>query len=385
MAEHEAREDGGRDLLYERVADRLRRDIVAGFYPRGTFLPSEADLCTRFQVSRGTLRRALADLARLGLVRSQPGVGHRVAGRLASTEDAENALVAVLAPYAEGGAYFAELVGGLERRLAETGLHLIVCSTDERSSMTSGQVLAAQVERLLHMRPRAVVFAVASHESDLGHLRAFSRAAIPVFYVGQEPPGAVAGFVGLDERLGSMIVTDWLIRWSGGAVAAVIGQPCSALEQRMEGYNLALNGHGLSASDAGEIRLDAGEDAVALAGELSHLARRERIGLFCLAADDLPVASRMIEQAGLSMGEQAALGCVCSPAWRIPSISKPLVAAQWSAAEMGETAAALIAHWLTEGDAHTFQQRLVGPRLAVDAAYGARGSVPGATSADARR
>ncbi len=385
MADDRPTENVGRDLLYERVATRLRRDIVAGFYPRGTFLPSEADLCTRFEVSRGTLRRALSDLSKLGLVRSRPGVGHRVAGRLASTEEAENDLVAVLAPYAEGGPYFAEVVGGLERRLADAGIHLIVCSTDERSSMTSEQVLASQVERLLHMRPRAVVLSVACQEANAEHLRTFSRMAIPVFQVGQQPQEAVAGFVGCDERLGSLIVTDWLIRWSGGTVARVVGKKPAGFAQRVAGHNMAVAGHGLVASDADEIRLDGAKDMAVLAEELAQIARCERMSLFCVSADDLPAVSRALEHAELSIGEQAAVGCVCCPAWRVPSMSIPLVAAEWSASEMGEIAGDLIVHWLLDSDGRTPQQRLAAPRLAVDPVYGSLGKLPGTTLADARR
>ena len=385
MADDEAREKAGRDLLYERVADRLRRDIVAGFYPRGTFLPSEADLCTRFEVSRGTLRRALADLARLGLVSSRPGVGHRVAGRLASTEEAENNLVAVLAPYAEGGAYFAEMVGGLERRLADAGIHLIMCSTDERSAMTSQEVLAAQVEGLLHMRPRAAVLSGEWHESDAEHVRTFSRASIPVFHVGQQPRGPVAGFVGVDERLGSLVVTDWLIRWSSGVVASVIGNTTLGIEQRLEGYTMAMSGHGLLTDGAGEIRFDPTEDSAALAEELTQWYRDGRVSFFCASVDDLPAILRALEEANLRIGEQVAVGCACSPPWRVPTPSMPLVAARWSAAEMGETTAGLIVQWLADSDAPSPQQRLAAPRLIVDPAYGVHHSFPGTTPADARR
>lgn len=384
MAEDEAREKAGRDLLYERVADRLRRDIVAGFYPRGTFLPSEADLCSRFEVSRGTLRRALSDLARLGLVRSQPGVGHRVAGRLASTEEAENDLVAVLAPYAEGGPYFAEMVGGLERRLADAGLHLIVCSTDERSGMTSQEVLAAQVERLLHMRPRAVVLSGEWHESDAEHLRTFSRASVPVFHVGQQPQGPVAGFVGVDERLGSLIVTDWLIRWSSGAIASLIGQTTPGIEQRLEGYTMAVSGHGLLTDGAVEIRFEPTENSAALAEELGQSAREERMSFFCASVDHLPAILRALEAANLNIGEQVAVGCVCSPPWRVPNPSIPLIAAHWSAAEMGDAAAGLIVRWLAEGDGPSSQQRLAAPRLIVNPAYEAYHSFSGTTPADVK-
>ena len=385
MAEREATGKPGRGLLYERVADRLRRDIVAGFYPRGTFLPSEADLCARFEVSRGTLRRALADLARLGLVRSQPGVGHRVAGRLASSEEGENNLVAVLAPYVEGGPYFAEMVGGLERSLAEAGLALIVCSTDRRSSMTSEEVLAAQVDRILHMRPRAVVLSTEPHQSDREHMRAFSRADIPVFQVGRQPRGLISGFVGTDERLGSLIVTDWLIRWSGGATMVVTGEVTTGFEQRLEGYNMALASHGLQPSDAGRIRLTDDSEEVVPADKLPQLAQGERIGLFCVSSVDLPATSQLIQQAGLNIGEQVAVGCVHCPPWRAPSISMPHIAARWSAADLGESAGALVVGGLANGDAAVSQQRLVVPRLAVDPAYGAPADVSGADLANLRR
>lgn len=385
MAQDGATEKAGRDLLYERVADRLRRDIVAGFYPRGTFLPSEADLCDRFGVSRGTLRRALADLARLGLVLSRPGVGHRVAGRLTSGEDTENDLVAVLAPYAEGGPYFPEMVGGLERRLADASLHLIVCSTDERNRMTSEQVLATQVERLLEMRPRAVVISMETEAGHAEHLRAFSRMSIPVFQVGQRPQEPFAGFVGYDERLGSLMVADWLVRWSAGAVALVVGQSCPGLERRLEGWRIALAGHGLAAGEAGEIRLEMSEDTRALDEELRAFGQWERVGLFCLAEDHLPTLSAMIEEAGMDVGEQVAVGCVGCPAWRRPSVSMPLVAAQWSAAEMGEIAGDLIAHWFMQEGSRAPEQRLAAPRLAVDPAYGGLGAPRGTTRADTRR
>lgn len=385
MAEDESREKAGRDLLYERVADRLRRDIVAGFYPRGTFLPSEADLCHRFEVSRGTLRRALADLARLGLVRSRPGIGHRVAGRLASTDETDNNLVAVLAPYAEGGPYFPEMVGGLEHRLADGGLHLIVCSTDERIGMTSEEVLAAQVERILHMRPRAAVLSGDWHDSDAEHLRTFSRAAIPVFRVGQQPRESVAGFVGVDERLGSFVVTDWLVRWSRGSVACIVGQPTPGMEQRLEGYAMATAGHTLQNDGARNLRLRAEDDTSTLSDEFRRMAGDGPIGFFCASACDVQAVALALEAAHLDLGEQVALGCACSPPWRVPDPSTPLATAQWSAAGMGEVAAELIVQWLAESDSPSVQQRLAAPRLIVDRAYERHESLTETTSADPRR
>ena len=62
-------------LLHRQLFLVLREQILKGaFAPRGA-LPKEEDLCEHFGVSRITVRRALADLATLGLVERRHGLG----------------------------------------------------------------------------------------------------------------------------------------------------------------------------------------------------------------------------------------------------------------------------------------------------------------------
>lgn len=63
---------------HELVADALASEIQGGGYRVGELLPSEPQLTRRFGVSRHTVRAALQKLQRLGLVRSQQGVGTQV-------------------------------------------------------------------------------------------------------------------------------------------------------------------------------------------------------------------------------------------------------------------------------------------------------------------
>ncbi|WP_234825107.1 GntR family transcriptional regulator [Cupriavidus necator] len=53
----------------------LRDEITRGVYAESGALPKEEKLCERFGVSRITVRRALADLAALGLVERRHGLG----------------------------------------------------------------------------------------------------------------------------------------------------------------------------------------------------------------------------------------------------------------------------------------------------------------------
>ena len=60
---------------YSQVARRIRERIVSGEYRAGDRLPSEAELCELYGVSRMTVRRAVALLVRDGVVMTENGRG----------------------------------------------------------------------------------------------------------------------------------------------------------------------------------------------------------------------------------------------------------------------------------------------------------------------
>jgi GntR family transcriptional regulator len=66
--------------LYRDVATALERAIRDGVWKAGDQIPTEAELEIRFHSSRGTLRMAVAELVRRGLLHRQPGRGTFVLG-----------------------------------------------------------------------------------------------------------------------------------------------------------------------------------------------------------------------------------------------------------------------------------------------------------------
>lgn len=61
--------------LYRQLMRKLRADMAAGVYPVHSRIPSEQELCESYAVSRVTVRRALAELTREGLLQRQQGKG----------------------------------------------------------------------------------------------------------------------------------------------------------------------------------------------------------------------------------------------------------------------------------------------------------------------
>ena len=62
-------------VLWQQLADQLADEIVKHDLPGGARLPPEPELAAQFNVNRHTVRRAVAALAEIGLVRVEQGRG----------------------------------------------------------------------------------------------------------------------------------------------------------------------------------------------------------------------------------------------------------------------------------------------------------------------
>lgn len=69
--------------LYQTIYSHLKQAIVTNQYSVGDILPSERELCLSYGVERGTVRRALDLLIREGCAEKLPGIGTRVSGTFA--------------------------------------------------------------------------------------------------------------------------------------------------------------------------------------------------------------------------------------------------------------------------------------------------------------
>lgn len=60
---------------YRAIAEELLNDIRRGRYPTGSALPTEVELCKRFDASRHTVREALRTITQKGLITRKPRAG----------------------------------------------------------------------------------------------------------------------------------------------------------------------------------------------------------------------------------------------------------------------------------------------------------------------
>lgn len=68
------------NIIYKKIADQIRLDILEGRLQPGSRLPSIRDLTRQWNCTPGTVQKAYLELARQGLVTSRAGKGTHVAG-----------------------------------------------------------------------------------------------------------------------------------------------------------------------------------------------------------------------------------------------------------------------------------------------------------------
>ncbi len=76
----------GREPLYHQLKESIRTNIESGVWPPNHRLPNEFEVARRFGVSRTTVRTALSELTREGLLRRRPGQGTFVVGPKAEAD-----------------------------------------------------------------------------------------------------------------------------------------------------------------------------------------------------------------------------------------------------------------------------------------------------------
>lgn len=179
--------------LTAQTANVLRDQLLAGVWP--AVLPGEHELCGRLHVSRVTLRAALAQLQREGLIKASQGRRREVANVSPPRPAPASTVVALLTPVPlEAMQRFALYwIDDLREHLAEAGYHLEIQENRTCFVPRPAAALAALAERV---RPAGWVL----YHSTARMQQWFSERALPCVISGSRHPGVQLPAVDLDYR-----------------------------------------------------------------------------------------------------------------------------------------------------------------------------------------
>lgn len=113
---------------YERLRTQLINQVVSGELRPGDALPSELEMAGQLTLARSTVRQALAELERSGLIRRVRGKGTFIHEDARSRLTSKFEAFALVVPDTQRG-YYPSLLAGFERAAAEVHNQVIVVST----------------------------------------------------------------------------------------------------------------------------------------------------------------------------------------------------------------------------------------------------------------
>ncbi|MDY0393520.1 GntR family transcriptional regulator [Virgibacillus halophilus] len=116
---------------YQVIIDDIKSNILSGNYNEGDRIPTETAMLEQYEVSRHTVRRAIAQLASEGFLRSEKGSGTYVSSQYQakSSGTANKKTIGVITTYISDY-IFPSIIRGIESRLNANNYSLLLASTN---------------------------------------------------------------------------------------------------------------------------------------------------------------------------------------------------------------------------------------------------------------
>ena len=136
------------------IHDKLVKDIMSGVYTKAGRLPSEASLAASFGASRMTLRAALEELRRQGLIEKRNGTGSFLTRRAFR----RSGLIGLVIPDYADFEFFTAVEDEVKRHARRLGYHVELLFTQKRSREAIVLDMRRKVRELAVARAEGVIF-----------------------------------------------------------------------------------------------------------------------------------------------------------------------------------------------------------------------------------
>ncbi len=243
---------------HRQILRELLTEIAGGKYGPGGRLPSEAQLCQKFKVSRPTVGRALRELQEQGLVDRRVGSGTYVRASRPATAEGGPRQLALLVPHLPKIEIFQVICGELAglARVHDFGMHW----GGNARPRTDVDMTTQEAEELAHLFVEkgvsGVFFAPFEHTADRDPanrriVERFRSAGIPLLLIDRDlsafPHRSPHDLVGIDNFAGGYLLAEHLVKLGSRRVNFVT-RPLSAatVHARIAGARAALTAYGLT-------------------------------------------------------------------------------------------------------------------------------------------
>ena len=226
---------------YLQLKEIIKQYFKDKHYEAGQKIPSENDLINQFNVSRNTVRQALAELVNEGFIYKKHGSGSFFSGKF--HEDRQHSyLIGVITPNIPSYIY-SKIIEGIDDVAHRRRYNIVLGSSKgspEKELICLEQLLEKNVEGLL-VEPSGGFRDI--HESKI--FRLLKDLTIPVVFMDWAIDDPEISYVSLDDVEGGFRATSYLIEAGHTRIACVYPDDHIPGIQRYQGYRRALEASGL--------------------------------------------------------------------------------------------------------------------------------------------
>ena len=224
------------------LMEELKSKILSGEIRPGAKLPSENELAQEYEISRHTVRKALAILVTDGYITTKHGKGTFCSDRMAHRKNSKN--IAVVTTYISDY-IFPRLIQGMDRVLTEQGYSIMLKNTGnsrQKEAQCLEDILTKDVDGLIIEPSKSQILC-----RNMPLYEQLDRMGIPyVFIQGSYLQMKNKPTILLDDAKGAYLLTKYLIDTGHRQIAGVFKADDSQGAERHKGYVKALQEAGMS-------------------------------------------------------------------------------------------------------------------------------------------
>lgn len=236
------RELGDWDFLpiYAKIAEMLRSEIKSGSLKPGAQLPTEEELCRLYNVSRGTIQKALNLLVSEGIISRRRGIGSFVRNNSIKISDKS---IGLILPYMK---YMgSDLLLGIESAIRKQGYHLLFFSSN-----ADVDVEIEIINKLINSDISGIILYTLQGEYEDRGIRALLNSQKPFVLIDRYLPHLDTSWVVSDNYAGGYKMTEYLIEKGhskiGFAIYSEEYYEVTSVRDRKLGYLSAMEKYELS-------------------------------------------------------------------------------------------------------------------------------------------
>ncbi|MDZ7401095.1 MAG: GntR family transcriptional regulator [candidate division KSB1 bacterium] len=225
--------------LYLQIVDTIKEKIESGELQPGDQISSQNELAQEYGVSLITVKKALTELIREGVLFSRVGKGTFVAQPAPSIDFTQHHTIGLVLSDLKNP-FFSLILHSVEQKISENGYNLLLSNSSQNIEKEE-----SQIHRFRDLGVDGMIIASTSHvyraTETIRKLKDDNFPFVMVSYIEDED----IYYVGTDHELGAFIATEHLIQRGYQKIGYLSGESGNLLaELRLKGYRRALEQYG---------------------------------------------------------------------------------------------------------------------------------------------